>query len=135
MMGYVPAFVLILLFPLRAWTCDCFDKLSPEIEEFIFQSWKTAKLEKLSPQEREERYDMLKKRLISTALDVKVPAEPLEELARKCIEFEETNRQMPAGWDYRDKMANLQYFTNLSRTIVPIHLEMMGYCNKYCSQE
>ena len=131
---YIPACVLILLFPLRASACECADKLSPEIEGFIFQTWKTATAEKLSQQEREERYDTLVKRLISVAHEARVPGKPLEQLARKCIEFEEANRKMPPGWNYTDKVANLQYFADLARSIVPIHLEMMGYCHKFCSE-
>src|SRR5512136_1464895 len=114
MTRYNLAFVFILLFPLRAWACECSDKLAPEIEGFIFQTWKTATVEKLSQQEREERYDTLAKRLISVAHEVKVPGKPLEQLARKCIEFEEANRKMPPGWDYTDKVANLQYFADLA---------------------
>jgi hypothetical protein len=125
-------FVLILLVPPAVCACECADKLSPEIEEFIFQTWKTATIEKLSDQERQERYDMLTKRLLSKAQEVNVPTERLEQLARMCIQFEETYRKTPAGWDLTDKVSSLLYTTEITRIILPIHLQMIGYCHRFC---
>jgi len=132
MTKFMQACVLILLLPFHVYGCECSDTLSPEIDEFIFQTWKTATLDELSRQDREERYERLTKRLVDKAREANVPAAPLEQLARQCIQFEETYRRMPSGWDHKDKFANLMYFTDITRIIVPIHLRMIGYCHQFC---
>jgi hypothetical protein len=133
---------ILISFPVAAQ--DCSQSLSTETREAITEAWteealrfidgvwQTARRKDLSDQDRQQQYEKHMQKLVAKARELRIATEPLQALARECLEHEENSRSPSPGWDPADRGGNLMLFSQTSSRIVQIHLQLMSYARKYC---